>query len=87
MIVGSMAIVALIIGQYLSVEHIGLMDFSNCFASFTLFWLGTLMKDCRMSFIIDKKVSIMLAFIGLMVLNTQGSIFAESKLFYISNLF
>ena len=80
-IVGSVAIVALIIGQYLSVEHIGLMDFSNCFASFTLFWLGTLMKDCRMSFITDKKVSIMLAFIGLMVLNTQGSILLNQNYF------
>lgn len=80
-IIGSIAIVSLIVGQYLSVEHIGLLDFSNCFAGFTLFWLGTLMREHRMVYIAGKKAFIVLSFIALMILNTKGIVLLNQNNF------
>ena len=64
-----------------SLEHIQLLDFSNCFVGFTLFWLGTMMRKQNITSITEKKPFIVLAFIVLLFLNTHGVILLNQNEF------
>lgn len=79
--IGIIAIVFLVFGYFLSIVHISLMDFSNCFVGFTLFWLGTVMREQILVFITRKSFFIVVAFIGLVFLNTHGVILLNQNEF------
>lgn len=80
-IMGIISILSLLFGYFLSLEHIQLLDFSNCFVGFTLFWLGTMMRKQNITSITEKKPFIVLAFIVLLFLNTQGVILLNQNEF------
>ena len=54
-IMAVISILSLLFGYFLSLEHIQLLDFSNCFVGFTLFWLGTMMKKTKYNFYYREK--------------------------------
>lgn len=80
-IMGVISILSLLFGYFLSLEHIQLLDLSNCFVGFTLFWLGTIMRKQNITSITEKKPFIVLAFIVLLFLNTQGVILLNQNEF------
>lgn len=80
-IMGVISILSLLFGYFLSLEHIQLLDLSNCFVGFTLFWLGTMMRKQNITSITEKKPFIVLAFIVLLFLNTQGVILLNQNEF------
>lgn len=80
-IIGIISILSLLFGYYLGFKHIKLMDFSNCFVGFALFWLGTVMKKQNMTSITGKTSFVVLAFIMLLFLNTRGVILLNQNEF------
>ena len=80
-LMGILAMIALCVGYVLKIKDIGLMDFSQCFVAVTLFWLGGLMKGRLVSKILEKKRSMLIALVALLILNAQGIILINKNEF------
>lgn len=80
-VMGMLAIGSIIIGYILSINQIKLLDFSTCFAGFSLFWLGTLMRKPLFSKIVEHRISCLFSFIGLLILNMRGTILLNKNEF------
>lgn len=76
-----LAIMAVNIGFLLKIMNINLMDFSQIFVAFFLFWLGSMLNNDVIRNICKRKVPIVISFLSLLLLNTQGIILINQNQF------